>query len=41
VGAGLLGGADTLGELITWGLPVVLLVGGAVALLRWLRAGRE
>jgi hypothetical protein len=38
IGAGLLGGADRLGDVLTWGLPAALLVGGVATALWWRRA---
>lgn len=38
VGAGLLGGADGVSDVLGWGLPAALLVGGLAMALRWRRA---
>jgi len=38
VGAGLFVGPDGVSDVLTWGLPGALLVGGAVTALRWRRA---
>jgi hypothetical protein len=41
VGGAVFAGADIVGQLITWGLPVVLLMGGVVIGAWWLLIGRR
>jgi hypothetical protein len=41
VGGALFAGAEVLSQLITWALPVILLLGGLIIGVRWLRSGRR
>ena len=40
-GGALVAGAEVLSQLITWALPVILLLGGLIIGVLWLRSGRR